>query len=57
MGPSRVPDPPSRATPPSTTAATLVRVAVAPMEARGSPLPVKAVVTRPASPEKSPPST
>jgi hypothetical protein len=32
-------------------------VAVAPIDARGSPLPVKAVVTSPASPEKNPPMT
>jgi hypothetical protein len=55
-GPTKPPTPPDSTTPPSTTAATLFSVTLAPIDARGSPLPVKAVVMMPAVPEKKPPS-
>ena len=54
-GPTSPPTPPVRATPPSTTAATLFSVAFVPIVARGSPPPVEAVTTRPANPANSPP--
>jgi hypothetical protein len=55
-GPTNPPAPPDNATPPSTTAATLFSVTLAPIDARGSPLPVNAVVMMPAVPAKNPPS-
>ena len=54
-GPTRPPMPPVNATPPSTAAATLLSVALAPIVARGSPPPVEAVTTRPAKPASMPP--
>ena len=49
------PTPPVKATPPRTTAATLLRVALAPMLKRGSPLPVMATVASPAMAASAPP--